>query len=235
MKKIILFSNNLHINISLKSIIEEAGYAYAFCQTIDEVLLSVHQDPPHAILLDSISMHAESVTVEAGIRADEATAHIPCLYLAEKIEKFIFHPFEKEIVISRLERMIGKADDSLEKEILIIEDDRDIAQILSINLRGKGFRVRVAHDGEQGVAEVEKQKPDLIILDLGLPKLPGKEVCKTIRENELTEHIPIIMLTAKTEEVDRIIGKIVGANLYMTKPFEIDEVIVQVKAILNAQ
>lgn len=117
------------------------------------------------------------------------------------------------------------------KQILIIEDDRSITKFLSYRLKQLHFDVRIAKDGEEGLNAARQAFPDLIILDLGLPKLSGNEVCKAIREdsNKRLAKIPIIMLTARSSDVDRVIGKVIGANCYMVKPFEADALVEEIR------
>lgn len=117
-----------------------------------------------------------------------------------------------------------------DKRILIVDDERPIVDILKFNLEKEGFATTVAYDGEQAINVALSVKPDLILLDLMLPKIDGFNVCKEIRKH-LT--CPIIMLTAKEEVVDKIIGLELGADDYMTKPFSIREVIARVKANLR--
>ena len=119
-----------------------------------------------------------------------------------------------------------------DKRILIVDDERPIVDILKFNLEKEGFATTVAYDGEQAINVALSVKPDLILLDLMLPKIDGFNVCKEIRKH-LT--CPIIMLTAKEEVVDKIIGLELGADDYMTKPFSIREVIARVKANLRKQ
>ncbi len=117
-----------------------------------------------------------------------------------------------------------------DKKILIVDDERPIVDILKFNLEKEGFSTTVAYDGEEAINTALSVKPDLILLDLMLPKVDGFNVCKEIRKH-LT--CPIIMLTAKEEVVDKIIGLELGADDYMTKPFSIREVIARVKANLR--
>jgi len=118
----------------------------------------------------------------------------------------------------------------LDKKILIIEDEKPISEIISFNLEQEGFKVSTAFDGEEALKKVYQFQPDLIILDLMLPKLDGFQVCRKIRENFTT---PIIMLTAKEEEVDKVLGLELGADDYVTKPFGMRELIARIKANLR--
>ena len=118
--------------------------------------------------------------------------------------------------------------------ILIVEDEQDVVDMLTLNLRkAGGFIVSTAADGATGIRKAREELPALIILDLMLPKVPGLEVCKTLKSDGATRHIPIIMLTAKAEEIDRIVGLEVGADDYVTKPFSPREIVLRIKAIMR--
>lgn len=117
--------------------------------------------------------------------------------------------------------------------VLVIEDERDILDLVQFNLEQAGFRVIAAEDGLAGLAAAGRERPDLVILDLMLPGLDGKEVCRRIRQDEKTRTLPVIMLTALDSEVDRIIGFEIGADDYLTKPFSPRELVLRVKAILR--
>lgn len=117
--------------------------------------------------------------------------------------------------------------------ILIVEDERDVVDLLSLNLRKAGFAVSTAMDGAVGLQKARKEKPDFVILDLMLPKMPGLEICKVLKTDAATRQIPIMMLTAKAEEIDRIVGLEFGADDYVTKPFSPREVMLRIRAILR--
>jgi len=117
------------------------------------------------------------------------------------------------------------------KKILIIDDEQAILNMYSSALGD--FEVITADNGEEGIIVARKEKPDLIILDLMLPKLDGYKVCRLLKFDERYKHIPILMLTAKTQEKDKILGKETGADEYITKPFEMDSLMEKVKAYLS--
>ncbi len=119
------------------------------------------------------------------------------------------------------------------KRILIIEDDRDIVELVRYNLANEGFRVSAASDGTAGLAQVRKSPPDLLILDLMLPRLSGLEICKEIRRDQTLNRLPILMLTARGSEADRVVGLEIGADDYVTKPFSPRELVARVKALLR--
>ena len=119
------------------------------------------------------------------------------------------------------------------RNILIIEDESDVADLLTLNLRKAGFRISTAADGASGLQNARDDRPDFIVLDLMLPKMLGLEVCRILKSDTATRHIPILMLTAKAEEIDRIVGLEFGADDYVTKPFSPREVVLRIKAILR--
>jgi DNA-binding response OmpR family regulator len=120
------------------------------------------------------------------------------------------------------------------KTILIVEDERDVVDLLSIHLRkGDAYTVVTAADGATGLQKARSSKPAFIILDLMLPGMSGLEVCRALKSEAATRHIPIMMLTAKAEEVDRIVGLEFGADDYVTKPFSPREVVLRIQAILR--
>lgn len=118
-------------------------------------------------------------------------------------------------------------------KVLIIEDEEHISELIKYNLEASGYQVIAAYDGEEGLKAVFEHKPDLVILDLMLPKMDGISVCNKVRNNKETEDIPIIMLTAKSSETDKIIGLEIGADDYITKPFSVRELQARIKTVLR--
>jgi two-component system alkaline phosphatase synthesis response regulator PhoP len=118
-------------------------------------------------------------------------------------------------------------------KILVVDDEKDIVDLVSYNLEKEGFKVLKAYDGESALRMVQTKSPDLVILDLMLPGVQGLEVCRKIRENPRSASLPIIMLTAKGEEVDRVVGLEMGADDYVAKPFSVRELSARVRAILR--
>lgn len=121
--------------------------------------------------------------------------------------------------------------ENTELKILIVDDEPSIRTLLEYNLKQAGYTTILASDGEEAVLLVEQESPDLILLDLMIPKIDGMEVCKTLRARQI--NIPIIMLTAKSDELDKVFGLNIGADDYMTKPFSPKEVIARVQAVLR--
>ena len=119
----------------------------------------------------------------------------------------------------------------MSQKVLLVDDEKSIVTLLKYNLETAGYIVDVAYDGEEALKKVKEVKPELIVLDVMLPKKDGIEVCKTIRSDK--NLVPILMLTAKDDEFDRVLGLELGADDYMTKPFSPREVVARVKAILR--
>lgn len=118
------------------------------------------------------------------------------------------------------------------KKILIVDDEKPISDIVKFNLEKEGFEVVTAYDGEEALQKVEEENPDLIVLDLMLPKIDGLEVCREVRK---TRDTPIIMVTAKDQEIDKVLGLELGADDYVTKPFSNRELVARVKANVRRQ
>jgi two-component system phosphate regulon response regulator PhoB len=115
--------------------------------------------------------------------------------------------------------------------ILLIEDERGLTDVLSYNLNREGYETLVAHDGTEGLRKAQMQLPDLVILDIMLPGIDGLEVCRQLRAGKQTAKIPILMLTAKSEEMDQVVGFTVGADDYVTKPFSVKVLLERVRAL----
>lgn len=117
--------------------------------------------------------------------------------------------------------------------ILVVEDEPDLAELVALNLRGAGHEVTVSLDGNTALAEIQRSQPDLVVLDVMLPDISGTEVCRRLRRSPQTVRLPVIMLTARSDEVDRVVGFEVGADDYVPKPFSPRELVLRVEAILR--
>lgn len=121
----------------------------------------------------------------------------------------------------------------ISKTILVVDDEKDIVELVAYNLLREGYQVAKAYDGDQALRYIRESQPDMVILDLMLPGIDGIEICRYIRKNTLTEKLPVIMLTAKSEAIDRVIGLEIGADDYITKPFNVRELLARVKAVFR--
>ena len=118
------------------------------------------------------------------------------------------------------------------KKILAVDDEIDFLKIIKLNLEADGYEVITAFDGEEALKKIRSEKPDVIILDIMLPKLNGEEVCKDIRRDPVFGKIPVIMLTGKDTDVDHIVGRVIGADIYITKPLDSKKLISAIKKVL---
>ena len=123
----------------------------------------------------------------------------------------------------------------MSQTILVIDDEKDIVELIRYNLVQAGYRVVSALDGQQALDLARRERPDLVVLDLMLPTLPGTEVARILRQDEKTRAIPIIMLTARGSEIDRIVGFELGADDYVVKPFSPRELVLRIQAILRRE
>ncbi len=121
----------------------------------------------------------------------------------------------------------------MKENILIVEDEKDIVRMLEYNLKKEGFKTASTRNGEDAVDSAKREHPDMVILDLMLPGMDGLEVCKALKNDPRTASIPIIMLTAKSQESDKVVGLELGADDYVTKPFSPKELIARIKAVLR--
>ena len=117
--------------------------------------------------------------------------------------------------------------------VLVVEDEQDITDLLRFNLRQAGHEVVTAATAEDAFAEIARTLPDLVLLDLMLPDLPGTEICRRLKTEPRTRHIPVVMVTARGEEVDRVVGFELGADDFVTKPFSVRELLLRVRAVLR--
>jgi two-component system phosphate regulon response regulator PhoB len=119
------------------------------------------------------------------------------------------------------------------KKVLIVEDERDLAELLAYNLEKEGYQALVTGTGLEGLETARRELPDLILLDLMLPGMMGTEVCSALRHSEKTRAIPVLMLTARGDEIDRVVGFEMGADDYIVKPFSMRELMLRIRAILR--
>ncbi|MDP8229654.1 MAG: response regulator [Candidatus Gorgyraea atricola] len=119
------------------------------------------------------------------------------------------------------------------RKILIVDDEKDLLETLAYRLKSSGYEVITAGDGQEGMDKAKKERPDLIILDFMLPKMPGYDVCKALKSDEKYKKIPVLMFTARAQETDEEKSRQAGAEAYITKPFESKELLAKIKKLLG--
>ena len=117
--------------------------------------------------------------------------------------------------------------------ILIVDDERDLVSLVDFNLRQAGFETLLAVSGQEALQQLRRRVPDLVLLDLMLPDVSGTEICRIVKSDPRTRHVPVMMLTAKGEEVDKVVGFELGADDYVTKPFSVRELVLRIRAVLR--
>jgi two-component system phosphate regulon response regulator PhoB len=125
------------------------------------------------------------------------------------------------------------ASTKMRERILLVDDEAEIVELLEYNLRQAGYTVVTARDGASALAEIRRQRPDIILLDLMLPDVAGTEICRRLRRDASTQTIPVIMITARGEEIDRVVGFEIGADDYIVKPFSPRELVLRIGAVLR--
>jgi two-component system, OmpR family, phosphate regulon response regulator PhoB len=117
--------------------------------------------------------------------------------------------------------------------VLVIDDERDLLSLLDFNLRASGFETLLAASGEEGLSMLRRRVPDILVQDLMLPDVSGTEICRQLKTDPRTRHVPVVMLTARTDEVDRVVGFELGADDYVTKPFSVRELVLRLRSVLR--
>lgn len=125
------------------------------------------------------------------------------------------------------------SQDRPRSRVLVVDDEPDLVRILEFGLKAAGYAVETASDGQEGLKKAREQKPDIILLDLMLPKLDGYKVCRLLKFDERYKHIPIMILSARTQEGDQTLAHEMGANRFLTKPYEFAEILDHIQALLQ--
>jgi two-component system phosphate regulon response regulator PhoB len=131
------------------------------------------------------------------------------------------------------EPVLSGTGEKLMKKVLVVEDERDLAELLAYNLEKEGYQVLLTGNGLEGLETARRELPDLVLLDLMLPGMMGTEVCSSLRHSEKTRAIPVLMLTARGDEIDRVVGFEMGADDYIVKPFSMRELMLRIRAIIR--
>lgn len=221
-KRILLISTDPITHEDIKNSIEKSGYRIDSAYMHKNILEDIRTYNPHLILLDVCNKPHETHDLCEQLHTDDDLCQIPLFLICDWAQEYIVKPITPEILEAKIKKYIGKEHVG-KKRILIVDDEVDLCKTLRFRLSKWGYDVSMAHEGQSALSMIKQSEPDLIILDLGLPKISGEELCKIIREDDKTDHIPIIMLTAKDSDADRVIGKVIGANYYFTKPFQVLE------------
>lgn len=245
MKKILVVDDEQDIVELVKNRLEANNYAVIFASDGKEGIKKAQQQKPDLIIMDVIMPHMPGGDAVRLLRADAATKHIPIIFLTAvtahtpqeaealsvnvdgKFFKAIAKPFKAEVLLKKVKELLG---DKM-KEILIVDDDPDIVELVKNRLEADNYKVISASGGEEGLQNINKEKPDLIILDIGMPKIDGYTFIRALKSNDDFKSIPVIILTARGQMQG--LFKVEGVKDYMTKPFKPEELLERIKKLLN--
>lgn len=245
-KKILVIDDELDLLRLLALNLEKEGYRVFQASTGNQGITLAKKELPDLIILDVVLPDIGGWEVCRRLKEDVSTKDIPIFFLTAKrrVEDeitgislaacdYITKPFDMEDLKAKIKNFIYPKKKKGRKKILIIEDDASIQYILKVSLEREGYQAILAKDGVEGAQLSLRGNPNLILLDVLLPTIDGWEVCRRIKEDSRTRNIPVIFLTVKRTMKDRLLGASLGAVDYITKPFNIDEVLKSIKRVLS--
>jgi len=229
---------------SVRSYLEEEGLAVIAASTGAEGAALAADRHPDVILLDLLLPDQSGFELLQTLKADAATARIPVLVisimndsvrgLAMGAADYLVKPVDRQAMVRSVRRLLdGQA--GREPTVLVVDDEHDTAELIRDTLRNEGLRTQVAHHGRQALELIARKRPDLVILDIMMPEMSGFEVLEALSRNETTAAIPVLVLTARGDEMDARRGLALGAKRYMSKPFDLRALIAEVRRHLGGQ
>ncbi|MGA2533086.1 MAG: response regulator [Candidatus Aminicenantales bacterium] len=252
-KKILIVDDDRQIASLLASRLRANEYEVVMAYDAVQAVANAISEKPDLILLDIRMPAGGGLSAMDNFRKSAKTSVIPVIvitaYPSPKIRQkvkdmgavdFIAKPFEAEDMLSRIEKALTEGSPrkggsgSMTKKILVVDDESDTVELLQARLEKNGYGVIVAYDGQEALDKTYQENPDLIILDIMLPKVDGYNVCKTLRSDEKYKAIPIVMLTARTLTQDIKMGMDLGAVSYVQKPFKPEVLLGIIQGLLKA-
>ncbi|MFH1073621.1 MAG: response regulator [Candidatus Firestonebacteria bacterium] len=248
-KKIIVIEDDSTVSETMSILLESQGYEPAIFSSTSNIVENVVKEKPFLLMIDLLMGETDGIEIIRQLKDNPLTMDIPvvvvssidiyehrkkCL-LAGATEYYV-GSFSSESFLSELQNNIMKyemAETQRYAKILVADDDYDLARITMDNVKVEGFEVIYAKDGEEAVKLTYKEMPDLILLDINMPRKDGYQAFREIKSDILLTTIPIIMLTAKAKTREKILGLNLGADDYITKPYDLDELIARVKMVLR--
>jgi len=245
-KKILIIDDEINLVELAKVNLEARGFNVVTAMDGEEGLNKVYTEIPDLIILDGWLPGIDGWQICREIKNDPRTKNIPVIFLTAATQKddikkaneagcglFLAKPLDPLKLVEISEKIInGKINGGIYR-ILVVDDDSVMVELLKVNLENSGYKVITAGDGEKAMELIGKEKFDLIILDIMLPKIDGHEICQRLRKKEDTILIPVIVVSAKTKPVDKITGLRLGADEYITKPFDLEELMARVNSIVK--
>ena len=244
-KKILIVNDDPQVVKKIVSTIKEADYEVEVAYDGIQGVQKAREQRPDLIIIDFKAPAGDGLGLLENLQSMPEIATSPIIFISfdsgEKIPKklldlgakdFMSDPLDEKELLAKVNKYLVGADKG-HKKILIVEDEPHTLQIVKDRLESNGFEVITAIDGEEALATAKKEKPNLIILDVMLPKMDGFHVCRLLKFEEEYKSIPIIMVTAKATQADLDIGKQTGANAYIVKPFDFDALLLTMERLLQ--
>lgn len=245
-KKILIIDDEINLVELAKVNLEARGFNVITAVDGEEGLEKVYTEIPDLIILDGWLPGIDGWQICREIKNDPRTKNIPVIFLTAATQKddikkanesgcglFLAKPLDPLKLVEISEKIINGKINSGICRILVVDDDPVMVELLKVNLENSGYKVITAGDGEKALELIGKEKFDLIILDIMLPKIDGHEICQRLRKKEDTILIPVIVISAKAKPVDKITGLRLGADEYITKPFDLEELVARVNSIVK--
>ncbi|HAX61300.1 MAG TPA: hypothetical protein DCX95_01895 [Elusimicrobia bacterium] len=247
-KKILIIDDEINLLELLRVNLETAGFNVITAADGEDGLKMIFDENPDLVILDIYLPGIDGCDLCHKIKNDPRTKHIPVIFLTAATQKedirkaidaggdlFLPKPFDPLKLVEIAEKILipENLNPNNKYRILVIDDEISTAELLEVNLKSAGYKVEAAFDGEKALELIERGKFDLIILDIMIPKIDGYEICRRLRKKDTTMLTPIIVLSAKNKPVDKIAGLKLGADEYVTKPFDVEELITRIDSILK--
>lgn len=245
--KILIAEDDLDTAKLIQAFVETKGFSTVIASNGLEALEKVEQDIPDLILLDLKMPKMDGFEVINRLKKDSETAKIPVIVITsydvpgtrEKcyllgVNEFLTKPISEEKLIEEITGQLRKIEMIQEKKkVLVADDEEDISLLVKSTLESEEFIVDMVGDGKTAIQRIQENVPDLLILDVSMPKMDGYEVCRRLKKDVTLSHLPIIMLTAKGDTADKVKGMDKGVDDYITKPFDPEEMLARVRMVIK--
>lgn len=245
-KKILIIDDEINLVELAKVNLEARGFNVVTAMDGEEGIKKVYTEMPDLIILDGWLPGIDGWQICREIKNDSRTKNIPVIFLTAATQKddikkanesgcglFLAKPVDPLKLVEICEKIINGKINHGKHKILAVDDDSTMTELLKVNLENAGYKVITASDGEKAMELIGKEKFDLILLDIMLPKVDGHEICQRLRKKDTTFLIPVIVISAKDKPVDKITGLRLGADEYITKPFDLEELLTRIDSILK--
>lgn len=246
--KILIAEDDIDTAKLVQAFVESKGFSTIMAPNGVEALKKTEESNPDLIILDLKMPKMDGFEVIKHLKKDKGTDKIPIIVLTSYgvssfkercymlgVNKFLSKPFNEETLIEEITNQLKKIETIQEtkKKVLVADDEKDISLLVKSTLESEEFVVDIVEDGEKTIKWIQGEIPDLLILDVSMPKIDGYEVCRRLKKDVALSHLPIIMLTAKGDTADKVKGMGKGVDDYITKPFDPEELLARVRMVIQ--